>query len=92
MGDMIEDCTTQSVGDRCVPGRFVLEKEYKMLHEERKKDRTVGGQVPLYTQIPLSNFNTKIPYYPLPFPPYCIVPTEFSFTNIITHKQTNEHI
>jgi hypothetical protein len=28
---------------------------------------------------------------PLPFPPYCVVPTEFSFSDIINHKQPNKH-
>jgi hypothetical protein len=41
---LIEDCTTQLVGDRYVLGSFVLEKEYKMLRKEERKERQNSGR------------------------------------------------
>jgi hypothetical protein len=50
MGSLIEDCATQSVGDRCILERFVLEHNTRhCMRRKEKKDRIAGGQVPLYT-------------------------------------------
>jgi hypothetical protein len=37
MGGLIEDCATQSVGDRYVLESWCIGKVYRMLHEEEKK-------------------------------------------------------
>jgi hypothetical protein len=70
-------------------GVIVLDKKYKTLREEERKERQNGGRINLLIYIDsLIQLRYQISYYPFPFPPYCV---EFSFTDIITRKHLNKH-
>jgi hypothetical protein len=55
-------------GSEMKRGVVVLNKNTRhCMKKKEKKDRIVGGQAPLYTSVPLSNFNTTFPTTHFPF-------------------------